>query len=306
MTRGIAIKSLAIWLGLSLMLVAAQVQAQTVRVSVNGIAITDQQISARAALLQLEGRGANNAARTQMATDELIEDTIKLAEAERLGISVSSSQVDNAVSSIASNMRVSVSNLNTILTQNGVNPETLRNRLRAAIAWQNIVQQAISPRVQISELDLDLQAAQQVQETTSFDYILKEVLFVIPQGSGQSASRRTAEANQYRASFAGCDTAVDMVLNYNDAAVRDIGRRHATQLSDAMATELASLTVGQLTRPRVVENGVSMYAVCEKAEARDLTFIKQELRQEAGTEALQAEARDYLERLKSNAAIIRR
>lgn len=306
MIRGIAIKSLAIWLGLSLMLVAAQVQAQAARVSVNGIAITDQQISARAALLQLEGRGANNAARTQMAIDELIDDTIKLAEAERLGINVSSAQVDNAVSSIASNMRVSVTNLNTILTQNGVNPETLRNRLRAAIAWQNIVQQAVSPRVQLNELELDLQAAQRVEETTSFDYILKEVLFVIPQGSGQSASRRTAEANQYRSRFAGCDTAVDLVLNFNDAAVRDIGRRHATQLPDAMAAELASLTVGQITSPRVVENGVSMYAICEKAEARDLTFIRQELRQEAGNEAVVAEAQAYLERLKSNAAIIRR
>ncbi len=66
------------------------------------------------------------------------------------------------------------------------------------------------------------------------------------------------------------------------------------------------MTVGQISSPRVVENGVSMLAICEKAEAEDLTFLTEELRQEAGTDALQAEAEAYLARLRSSATIIRR
>ncbi len=307
MVRAIATRTLTIWLALGLLFTAAATaQAQAVRVTVNGTPITDQMINERAQLLRIEGRGSSNSARTQMATEELIEDALKLAEAERIGVNVTSDQVDGAFTTIARNMNVSSSNLTQILTQNGVNPQTLRSRLQAAIAWQAVVQQAISPRVQISELDLDLQAAQQVQQTTSYDYILKEVIFVIPQGSGISASRRTAEANQYRSRFSGCDTAVDLVVQFNDAGVRDLGRRHATQLPEAVAAELARLNVGQITSPRVVEGGVSMLAVCEKAEARDLTFIKDELRQEVGTEALVAEADAYLARLRQQAAIVRR
>lgn len=49
-----------------------------------------------------------------------------------------------------------------------------------------------------------------------------------------------------------------------------------------------------------------MLAICEKAEAEDLTFLTEELRQEAGTDALQAEAEAYLGRLRSSATIIRR
>lgn len=306
MIRDFALRSVAVWLALTLSLFAVAAQAQTVRITVNGTPITDQQINERAQLLRIEGKGNSNSHRSQLASDELIEDAIKLAEAERLGITVSTSQVDGAISTIASNMRVSVANLNQILTSNGVNPATLRARLQAAIAWQSVVQMAISPRIQLSELDLDLRASEQVRETTSFDYILKEIIFVIPQGSGISASRRTAEANQYRSRFAGCDAAVDLVLNFTDAAVRDLGRRHATQLPDAIANELARLTVGQITAPRVVDGGVSMLAICEKAEARDLTFLKDELRQEAGTEALIAEAQAYLDRLRQSAAIVRR
>ncbi|WP_196258901.1 peptidylprolyl isomerase [Pelagibacterium limicola] len=307
MVRSIAARMAAAWLAFGLVLVAtAAVHAQAVRVTVNGTPITDQMINERAQLLRIEGRGTSNSARTQMATDELIDDALKLAEAQRIGVTVSPGQVDGAFTTIARNMNVSATNLTQILTQNGVNPQTLRSRLQAAIAWQAVVQQAISPRIQLSELDLDLRAAEQVQQTSSFDYILKEVVFVIPQGSGVSASRRTAEANQYRSRFQGCDSAVDLVLQFSDAAVRDIGRRHATQLPDAIAAELARLNVGQITSPRVVEQGVSMLAICEKAEARDLTFIKDELRQEAGTEALIAEAEAYLARLRQQAAIVRR
>ena len=306
MRHWLALRTAGICLAVGLALMAVAVQAQTVRVTVNGSPITDQQINDRANLLRIEGQGASNSSRIQLATDQLIEDRLKLDEASRIGVTISDEQVNSAFANLASNMRSSVSNLNNILTQNGVNPESLRDRLRAALAWQQVVSQVLRSRVQLSELELELQAAEQVTPALSFDYILKEVLFVIPQGSGVSASRRTAEANQYRSRFTGCDTAVDVSLQFTDAAVRDLGRRHATQLPEALANELAGLTVGQISSPRVVENGVSMLAVCEKAQAEDLTFLTDQVRQQAGTDALQSEAEQYLERLRANAAIVRR
>src|SRR5690606_4322806 len=117
-----------------------------------------------------------------------------------------------------------------MLTQSGVNPETLRDRLRSAIAWAGVTESAIMPQVQISDLELDQRAAGQVAAYQSFDYILKEVIFI-----GQGSGARTGQANRYRSSFAGCDSAVDLSLAYTDAAVIDVGRRHATQMPDAIA-----------------------------------------------------------------------
>lgn len=303
MRQWLGMRTAGLCLALGFVLMAFAVQAQTVRVTVNGVPITDQQIAERAQLLRIEGQGGN---RTQAATEQLIEDQVKLAEAQRIGVSVSDQQVESAFANIASNMRSSSANLTNLLTQNGVNPQALKDRLRAALAWQQVVQQVLRGRIQLSELDLEMQAAQQVTAAMNFDYILKEVLFVIPQGSGISASRRTAEANQYRNRFAGCDAAVDLAIQFTDAAVRDVGRRHATQLPEALARELAGLTVGQISSPRVVDGGVSMMAICEKAEARDLTFLTEQLRQEEGSGALQTEAEAYLQRLMAAANITRR
>lgn len=306
MRQWLALRTAGICLAVGLALIAVAVQAQSVSVTVNGTPITDQQINDRANMLRIEGQGASNSNRTQLATEQLIDDRIKLDEAARIGVSISDAQVDSAFANVASNMRSSVSNLNNVLVQNGVNPDTLRDRLRAALAWQQVVQQVLSSRVQLSELELEMQAAEQVTPALSFDYILKEVLFVIPEGSGISASRRTAEANQFRSRYTGCDTAVDLAIQFTDAAVRDVGRRHATQLPESIANELAGLTVGQISSPRVVEGGVSMLAICEKAQAEDLTFLTEELRQEAGTDVLQAKAEEYLARLRDAASIIRR
>ena len=286
-------------LGLTLALGAALPSgAASVKVTVNGTAITDVQIAQRTKLHKLEGGGSSKA-----ATKELIDDALQLGEAKRLGIVISDAEVGDAVLNVARNIKVSQDKLIQILNQNGVNVDTLRERLRAALAWSKVTQMAIMPRVQMSEAELDAQASQKLDQSNSFDYILKEVVFVIPGGKG-SASGRTADANRYRKSFQGCDNAVELSLSYTDAAVIDVGRRHATQLPPAIAKELAGINVGGITKPRVVEAGVSLRAVCSKAVAEDTTFIKSDLRQQAGSEALKAEAAAYLEELRSKARIV--
>jgi peptidyl-prolyl cis-trans isomerase SurA len=262
-------------------------------VTVNGEPISDVQIDQRLRLFTIEGNRTGRSG----AQQQLIDEAIQTQEAQRLGITVSTSQIDEAFLSIARNMNVSRDRLMQILQQGGVNADTLQDRLRAAIAWNAVVRQAVAPQVQVSGLELDQQAEQQLADFQNFDYILREIVFV---GGGG----RSGQANQYRANFAGCDTAVDLSLNYTDVAVVDIGRRHATQLPDPVARELAGLNVGQITSPRVVETGVSMLAVCEKVAAEDLTFIRDELRSEAGGDQMQQETTAYLERLRSQAKII--
>lgn len=291
----------ALMLGLTLALgTMAPAQAASVKITVNGTPITDTQIAQRAKLLQLEGRGGG----TKAAGDELINEAIMLTEAKRLGISVSDAEVSEAVLNIARNLKVSSDNLNKILTSAGVNPQTLRDRMRAAIAWSRVTQTAVMARVNISEAELEAKAEAKVTAANSFDYILKEVIFVLPGGKG-NASARSGQANNYRKQFKGCDSAVQLSTKFTDAAVIDIGRRHATQLPDALANELSKLNVGGITKPRVVANGVSMLAICAKEVAEDTTFIKGQMRQEAGNAALKGEADAYLKELRGKASIVR-
>lgn len=284
-------------IGLTL-LVAAPASAATVKISVNGTPITDVQISQRQALMKLEKGGSAKAAQ-----DELINEALQLQEAKRLGFTISDSDVDNAVLQLARNMKVSNSNLEKILTERGVPMSTLRDRLRANIAWNKISATAISARVSVSEADIDKEAKAKLTAANSYDYILKEVLFLTVKG-GPSVASRTAQANQYRKAFKGCDSAVQESLAYTDAAVRDIGRRHATQMPDPIAAELGKLNVGGISSPRVTEAGVSMLAVCAKEASTDTTYLADTIRQTQGNGALKTEADKYLANLKAKAQIV--
>ncbi|WEK06594.1 MAG: peptidylprolyl isomerase [Candidatus Devosia phytovorans] len=267
--------------------------AQNVRATVNGTPITDMQVAQRQRLFQMEGNSGGSAG----ALKQLVDEAIQISEAKRIGITVSNTQVDEAKQQIARNMNLSQDRLIAMLQQGGVGIETLEDRLRAAIAWNAITEQVVMPQVQISELQLDQEAASQVQDYQTFDYILKEVIFV---GGGG----RSSQANNYRSKFSGCDTAVDLSLGFTDAAVVDVGRRHATQMPEAIAKELAGLNVGGITKPRATQTGLSMLAVCEKTQAQDLTFIKSDLRAEQGNDALSGQVTAYMDKLRSEAKII--
>lgn len=296
MLRALALLILGFGLAFGATLPAA---AATTKVQVNGTNITDFQIEQRLKLFQLEGRSGRDA-----ATRELIDEALMLQEAERLGIQITDQQVSDALLNVARNIKLSPDKLREVLNASGVNMDTLRDRLRAALAWQQVTGSVIAARVQISDLELTEQAEAQVEESTSYDYVLKEIVFLT--GNGRSASSRTAEANQYRRSFNGCDGAVQLSLSYTDAAVMDIGRRHATQLPDAIANELSKINVGGITKPRVTDAGVSLLAVCSKASARDLTFIKDQIRAEQGNEAVSKEAELYLKGIRDKANIVYR
>lgn len=280
--------------------VGAPAYAAAVRVTVNDTPISDVQIAQRAKLVALEGHRANA---RKLATDQLIDEALELQEAKRLKIDVTDSQVDAGVLSVSRNIKVSPDKLMSILAANGVGVATLRARVRAGIAWSKITQGLIAPRVQMSELALEQQAASKLTSANSYDYILTQILFVMPDGKG-SVGARTADANRYRSQFKGCASAVELSTHFRDAAVVKIGRRNATQLPEAVAKELSATPVGGLTRPHTVPGGVQMLAVCKKDKARDLTFLTDKLRQTEGTDKLKAAATKYLADLKAKAKIV--
>ncbi len=239
----------AMILGLLLTLAAAMPSFAAVLVTVNGTQVTDLQVAQRVKLFSMEG----NRTGRQGAIEQLINEAMQMNEAKRLNITVSDAQIDSALQDVARNIKLSQDKLVDMLQSNGVGMDTLRDRLRAAIAWGAITDQAIMPNVQVSDLQLDQQAAGSLADYQKFDYILKEVIFIAP--GGQGAGGRTAQANRYRGAFAGCDAAVDLSLSYTDVAVIDVGRRNATQLPEAVAKELAGLNTGGISKPRTVENG---------------------------------------------------
>jgi len=272
--------------------------AAGIRVTVDGTPISDLQIQQRARLLALEHHGGNL---QKAAQDELINEVLEMEDAKRYAITVSDADVDSAFVNMAQGLRISPDKLTQILVANGVGTQTLRARIRATLAFNQISRNVLAPRVNISEAALTQEAKAKLNNVNSYDYILKQVLFLAHQGQGPGS--RMGDAQRYRARFKGCDSAVQISESFTDAAVTDIGRRNAMQLDPKLAKELASLPVGGITRPAAQQNGVVMLAVCEKNQSNDLTFLTNQLRAEKGNDQLKSVTDKYLAELKAKATI---
>lgn len=277
-----------------------------IRVIVNDVPITDYDITQRARLITLTERKSASVARRQ-AKDELVDDQVKLAEAKRLKIDISTSQVDSAYARIARNVKMSPSQLSTALRRGGVQPTTLKSRLKAQLAWNQLVQSRFRGKVKVDESDI-LAALKKIDEEErlkSIEYDLQRVIVVVPKNSsGGFKSKRRSESNKIRAAFNGCETAGDVLGKYSEVVVQPIGRRLETEVPEGMREEIGKLEVGRLTRPTQSNVGYQMIAVCGKREIASDVAVRTDLENQLRAKEGESQSRRYLLEIKRRATIV--
>lgn len=282
----------------------AHAQAK-IRVIVNDTAITSYDIGQRAKLLRLTERLGGSAARRK-AQQELVDEVLQLAEAQRVRSMVGDAEVNGAYANIARNVKMSPKQLSAALRQNGVNPSTLKDRLRAQLSWSRAVRRRFQAQVSVSESDViaALKKTKDIDKEKSIEYELRQVIVVVPKKSSSGfKSKRKREAQGLRKRFTSCPEGVEIARSMNEVVIKNIGRRLETELPDNLRGTIEKTAVGRLTAPQTTASGFEMIAVCQKREiASDLsarTEVENELREKEGEQL----SRRYLSELRRRAVI---
>ncbi|MBK5960773.1 hypothetical protein CCR97_21570 [Rhodoplanes elegans] len=282
--------------------------AQNVIVMVNGSPITSFDIEQRQKFSMLVTRKAST---REEVIEELIDERIKIDAARRFTMNISDSDVDSSYADMAQRMRLSPEQLTATLAQNGIQPGTLKSRIRADITWQQIVRGKFQSSFQFRDRDV-LAAAEAKNKgdaplsdkIAATEYVLRPILFVVPKGSSAETRRRDAEA--LRARFENCDTGLPFARHLRDVAVREQIVKTSTDLPPALREILDKTGVGRLTNPETTPNGIEMFAVCIKRDTKvDAPFLK-EVRQQMFADTFQAKSKKYLAELRRSAMIERK
>ncbi len=282
--------------------------AQTaIKVVVGDQPITNYEIAQRAKFLQLTQRATNA---TKLATEELIDEKLQLAEARKRGIVVSEAEVNEAYANIASRLKMSPDQLTKGLRSAGVDAKTFKDRLRAQIAWGKVVREKFRATVAVSEQDVIAALQSKVQpgtakeKATTTEYDVTQVIFVVPaKASAAVASQRQKEAEQLRGRFTSCAEGLPFAKGLKEVVIKPLGRRLQSELSDENVKMLDELAVGRLTAPQRTENGVEMVALCDKRVLQSDAAARAEIEGELLDEQGQIMSRRYLRDLKRNAVI---
>jgi peptidyl-prolyl cis-trans isomerase SurA len=275
----------------------APASAQSIAVVVNGQPILTSEVQARLALLKLTGGKGSVAA----AQQELIDDKLKLAETKRFGIVASDAQVDAAFASVAERVKLPPDQFAKAIAQRGVNPQTLKDRIRAEMSWAQLVRRKFAAQVASREA---IPPAGGSVENKATQYTMRQVVFVVPKGASEAqAQQRRKEAIAARGRFPGCAGAVQFAASLRDVAVKEPVVRSTAQLGKEFNDVLSKVKVGGLTEPQRSEQGFEMIAVCERREISDDSVVRQQAMEEMGGKRVQEQAEKYLAQLKSKAII---
>ncbi|CTQ54153.1 Peptidyl-prolyl cis-trans isomerase SurA [Roseibium album] len=296
--------------GLALILTAPfTIPAQAaIKVIVNDVPITDYDISQRSRLITLTQRKSASIAKRQ-AKQELIDDQIKLGEAERVGVDISQSSIDNAYNNIARNVKMTPAKLSKALRSGGVKPETLKARLKAQLAWNQVLQRKFRGKIEVNESDIiaALRKTDEAERQKSVEYDLKRIIVVVPKNSsGGFKSKRKRESNQIRSAFNSCENLGAVLGKFSEVVVQPIGRRLETELPANMREEINALATGKLTKPSTTPVGFEMIAICGKREIASDIAVRTELENELRAKEGESQSRRYLLEVRRRATIIHR
>lgn len=276
-----------------------------IKILVNEQPITTYDIRNRTKFLRLTTRGR---AKREQAVEDLINERLKMQEAARRRINVSDAQVDRAFGQIASRAKLTPTRLSQALRQSGVNPQTLKDRLRSEIAWSQIVRARFQATVKITERDvaeaLAGKDAPAETETGIAQFDLQPILFVIPAKATKGhINQRRREAEAFRSRFAGCDQALEQAKRLKGIVVKPKIRRTAEDLRGPAAESIAETAVGKATRPEKVAQGYQILGVCAKRDLAGQSVAAEEVRDKLSNDRGTRMAERFLHDLRAEAII---
>jgi peptidyl-prolyl cis-trans isomerase SurA len=271
----------------------APARAQSIVAMVNGEPITNLDIEQRIKLNALSQKPMSR----QEALEDLINDKVKLKEAKRYGLELSTSDIDAAFASMGSRMHMSADQLAKSLEGRGIRPDTLKMRIKTDMTWQQLVRGRYQQSLLVGDKDIIAVVGMKGEEpaTDNFEYQLRTVVMVVPRGSsaGMMDSRRK-EAEALRARIQSCDEAAQIFRSMPNAAIRPQVAKTSGDLPAPLRATLDKTPVGQLTAPEVTKAGIEMVALCGKKASTADTPQEREARDKLYNQKFDAKATQYL------------
>lgn len=278
--------------------------AQNVAVIVNGDPITEFDIDQRTRFLKLTN--PKPATRSQVL-NELIDEKLKVREGKRWGLEISDSDIDSAYAGMGERMHKNAAELTQDLQKAGVEPTTLKSRIRADIVWQQLVRGRFSASLQPSDKDVELALPKNAENPETTEYTIRPILLLVPPGSPQTAyESRRKDAELLRGRFKSCEEGLPAARAIDGAVVREQVVRNSADLQPELRKVLAAIPIGQLSAPETTKLGVELFAICSKRESKTDSAEKRKAREAIFTKRFEEQSKQYLRRLRREALIERK
>lgn len=261
-------------------------------------------------LLRTQNQAPPRDALARQVLERLILDKLQFAIAQRAGVQISESELDQAVAQVAAGQGLSVEQLFAQAAADGLSSDWVRDKIRNEVIISRVQQSIVNRRITVSDQEID-----NFLNTNAAELLRSEELqighLLLPLSAGTdeqtvAATREKAEALREQI-LQGADFRQLAVLHssgQNALQGGDLGWRAANQLPTAFAIALRDLEPGQVTAPIRTDAGFHLLKLYQRrggdanlvrqSHVRHILIKPNEIRPDAEARALAAELRQRI------------
>lgn len=223
--------------------------------TVNDDAITTTDLNSRTKLMLL-GSGIQPNAEVlshlqQQVLRTLIDERLQLQEAKALNVTVSDAEIDEQVAKLAEQNHMPAAQLPAFFARGGVPIATLREQMRASIAWGKVVQRKLRPQVDIGEDEVDAEITRLQANAGKPEYLVADIFLPVDSPQQEQSVKQSAEklidTMSRGARFSGI--ARQFSQSASAAAGGDLGWLQPGQLEPQLDEAIRGMHPGTLSPP---------------------------------------------------------
>lgn len=238
------------------------------------------------------------------ALEELIEERLKLQEAQRLNVSIDDAQVDDIVKNIAQRNKMTPEQFAQHLKRTGADIESMKARFRATLAWNAVVRRRFSAQVSISQREIDRMVSSTSGEgEDEVELQLHRITLAVSGKMDQKLmAKRLDEAERIWRGYKGCKTTA-AVAKAEGAKFEDLGMRKPASIPEPTRSLLLNAKEGEMVPPNMSSQGVELYAVCGRKVVKADDKMREQVAQELQQKEFEVLAKRHLRDLRQDAHI---
>ncbi|MGE4221117.1 MAG: peptidylprolyl isomerase, partial [Alphaproteobacteria bacterium] len=181
----------------------------------------------------------------------LIEERLQLQEAQRLSIAIPDREIDRAIGNIERSNNIPEGQLSKKLEQQGIDTKSLREKIRAQIAWSRVVGRRFAQTVAIGADEVDEELRRLAEQQGHTQYRIAEIFLAVNGPDDEQQVRQSAERliEQLRAGASFSAIAREFSQSATAAVGGDLGWITPDQLDPALQGPITALSPGGITDP---------------------------------------------------------
>ncbi len=184
----------------------------------------------------------------------------------------------------------------------GINRKTIREIIRAQLAWRDVIRRQYGPR--IASLLAGLPSTDEKPAEADIEFDVRVLRLAVSSGADQKAvSQRMIEAGNLKDKFTSCAELSREAGLVSDATVRSMEKAKIASFPKDAQPLILRASEGQMTPPVLVGGAVESYAICKKAVAVKQQKTPAEQKPDPRQAEYERFSRRYLQELKRSASI---